>query len=86
MTGVDVTTGNPLIISGEDFYDFYEETIKQGYYLDHDFEIIGAIPDYTTDTSPQTSDPSGSDSQTPGFTIILFLGAILFIVYNKKHR
>lgn len=50
-----VTTGNPLVFTSEEFDNQYENSLKQGYYVSHDFRISGPIP-----TVPGRSGPSGS--------------------------
>lgn len=44
ITGHDVTTGNPLIFTSEDFSEAYRDSVLQGYYVEHDFQVSGEIP------------------------------------------
>ena len=86
VTGIGVQTGTPLVISGEDFYDHYVEAVDQGYFTSHDFEITGDIPGYPVDPFEVSTIISGSDSQTPGFEMILIILGILILLYNKKKQ
>ena len=84
ITGIDVITGNPLIIEAEDFYDNYDEVIEQGYYLSHDFEISGEIPDYPVDPFIASSDSYANDRSSPGFEIILLICSLFLIFFLRK--
>jgi hypothetical protein len=39
-----VTTGNPLIFTAKEFNEQYGNSLKQGYYVSHDFQIRGPVP------------------------------------------
>jgi len=86
ICGVDVETGSPLVVSGEDFYQNYNSSVNQGYYLSHDFEISGEIPNYPVDpfTVPSDSSISGKDTSSPGFGIMILICALFFIFFFKR--
>ena len=82
-----VETKNPLNFNSDEFEERYDEAIENGYFMEHEFEITGEIPDfpvYLFDTTSTSS--SSSDSQTPGFEMILIILGILILLYNKKKR
>ncbi|MDG6218632.1 MAG: hypothetical protein QCI00_04235, partial [Candidatus Thermoplasmatota archaeon] len=81
ITGAGVATGNPLLISGVEFYDNFKNSVEQGYYVSHDFEISGDIPDYPIDAFSDLSGSLDEDTGmfTPGFEIIVIITAVIFI-------
>jgi hypothetical protein len=44
VNGHGVTTGNTLIFTAKEFNEQYENSLKQGYYVSHDFQIRGPVP------------------------------------------
>ena len=82
ITGVDVETGNPLIISGEEFFDNYDEVIEQGYYLIHDFDISGDIPEYLLDPFSESTINTAKDldAVTPGFELFILIISIVLLI------
>jgi hypothetical protein len=57
--GDDITTGNPLSFTNQEFIASYQTIIEQGYYREHDFAITGPTP-VRPITDPGLSDPSAS--------------------------
>ena len=57
--GDDITTGNPLSFTNQEFIASYQTIIEQGYYREHDFAITGPAP-VRPITDPGLSDPSAS--------------------------
>ena len=57
--GDDITTGNPLSFTNQEFIASYQTIIEQGYYREHDFAITGPTP-VRPITDPGRRDPSGS--------------------------
>jgi len=39
--GTDITTGNPLNFTNQEFIDNYETVLEQGYFREHDFQLTG---------------------------------------------
>jgi len=87
ITGVDVKTGNPLFFSGEEFYDTFKDSVVQGYYVSHDFEISGDIPEYPVDPFSASSDISNNldDNSSSGFEILILVCA-LFLIFVLKRK
>jgi hypothetical protein len=74
VRGEDVETGVPLTFTSGEFHAAYEQTRQQGYYLEHDFEISGEIPQGPTppDGEPEPAaipyweDSGETDSELQG--------------------
>jgi hypothetical protein len=59
VKAVGVTTGNPLVFTSQQFRDAYAASVKQGYYVSHDFRLQGPVP-------PQPQVPSSGSSGFSG--------------------
>jgi len=59
VTGKDVSTGNPLTFTSEEFYNKYPESVQKGYFVEHDFQVTGQIP--TRVAAPETLPDTTSD-------------------------
>ena len=44
VMGEDVSTGNPLTFTSEDFYEDLNASLSQGYFVEHDFQFSGVLP------------------------------------------
>lgn len=80
-----VETVNPLEFSSYDFEKIYNVTIENGYFVEHEFEVIGNIPDFPVDIFDTSSASSQiSDNQTAGFELALLIVTLLFIIFYIK--
>jgi len=84
-----VQSNGPLNFSSEVFQRQYNTSLSQGYFMDHDFQVTGSIP--AAPSMPGTSgdttpDDTADEEQTPGFEIILFLGACIVAFFFLKKR
>jgi len=84
-----VQSNGPLTFSSEAFQRHYNTSRSQGYFVDYDFQIIGPIPSPPSmpgASGDMTPDDGSNEKQTPGFEIIMFLGAcmIAFLLLKKK--
>ncbi|HIG99187.1 MAG TPA: carboxypeptidase regulatory-like domain-containing protein [Thermoplasmata archaeon] len=81
-------SNEPLKISSEVFQTHYDDSLAQGYYVEHDFEISGSIPSLPSmpRDSPTNGGSSNDKTQTPGFELILFLVAFLFVAILLRKR
>jgi hypothetical protein len=84
-----VQSNGPLTFSSEAFQRHYNASLSQGYFVDYDFQITGPIPSPPSmpgASGDMTPDDGSNEKQTPGFEIIMFLGAcmIAFLILKKK--
>jgi hypothetical protein len=81
-----VQSNGPLNFSSEVFQRHYNTSLSQGYYVEHDFQITGPIPSHPSMPGDTTTNGGSTEKQTPGFEIILFLVACIFIVLLLKKQ
>lgn len=55
---MDIISGNSLAFSSSDFYSSYSQSVSQGYFLEHHYELRGEIP-------PQPVMPFPSETEEP---------------------
>jgi len=79
-------SSGPLSFSSEVFQKHYNTSVENGYYVEHDFEITGSIPSPPSMPGDTNTNGGSSEEQTPGFELILFLGAILIISLLTRRR
>ena len=58
--GDELTTGNPLFLTAQDFWSQYVDALDRGYFTEHDFAITGNY------NQPPEVDPSLIQSLFPG--------------------
>lgn len=83
-----VQSSVPLSFASDVFHHHYNTSLTQGYYVEHDFQITGPIPSLPSMPGDTTSNDGSSQKQTPGFEVIMFLGAcmLVFILLKKQRR
>ena len=79
ITVVPETTSfaSPLNLSADVIQAHYRESLAQGYVTDHDFQITGSIPALPSMPAAISQTTTGGSKQTPGFEIIICMGACL---------
>ena len=80
-----VNLKEPLNFSSDVFHLQYENSLDQGYYLTHDFQITGQIPSYPSMPSDNDDNDNGSDG-TPGFEFILLICGLALILFIIRRR
>jgi len=83
-----VQSSVPLSFASDVFHHHYNTSLSQGYYVEHDFQITGPIPSLPSMPGETTSNDGSNQKQTPGFEVIMFLGAcmLVFILLKKQRR
>jgi hypothetical protein len=81
-----VKSNEPLTISSEVFQNHYDDSLAQGYYTEHDFEISGSIPSLPSMPGDISTNGGLSSDKTPGFELFLILVAFLFVVIILRKR
>ena len=59
VTAEGVGTGSPLTFTAREFEENLAETLKKGYFIEHDFDISGTIPSLPAGPAAQGMDPDG---------------------------
>jgi hypothetical protein len=82
-----VQSSVPLSFASDVFQRHYNSSLAQGYYTDHDFQVTGPIPPLPSIPGVTTPTENTNQKPTPGFEVIVFLGACLLVcVLLKKRR
>jgi hypothetical protein len=83
-----VQSSVPLSFASDVFHRHYNTSLSQGYYVEHDFQITGPIPPLPSMPGETAADGGSNQKQTPGFEVIMFLGAcmLVFILLKKQRR
>ena len=90
--GVEVV--NPLFVSSDMFEEFSIDATQDGYFAEHDFDVVGAIPEFPVDVfetesgSSHTVDDSVSshldENRIVGFELeIVVVSILLMIIYLR---
>jgi hypothetical protein len=82
-----VQSSVPLNFSSDVFQRHYNTSLAQGYYIEHDFQVTGTIPPLPSMPSEQTANPGSTPKKTtPGFEVVLFLGACMLVCFLLKKQ
>jgi hypothetical protein len=76
----------PLNLSADVLQAHYYESLSQGYVTDHDFQISGTIPPLPSMPADISGAVTGGSKQTPGFEIVVCLGACLLAMALMRQR
>jgi hypothetical protein len=81
-----VQSNGPLNFASEVFQKHYDTSLENGYYVQHDFQVTGPIPPLPSMPGDISTNGDSTQKQTPGFEVVLFICAILFVVIFTRKR
>ena len=94
-----VTTGSPLVFTSQQFNDNYVNSLKQGYYVSHDFKLSGPVPPQpeipdmgaisggsTSGLTSQSTKAAGSGDIGSVLLLCVSVAGTLVLAFNLKKK